>query len=63
MNFSSFLTRPGDRRDEEISNFIALRLPSWSKLMILPLHAVSLTIFNFSHDKTPNLMFFSEISF
>ena len=32
--------------------------------MILLWHAaVSLTIFNFSLDKTPNLMFFSEISF
>ena len=36
-----------------ISNCVALQLPSWSKLMI----------FNFSHNRTPNLMFFSEISF
>ena len=31
----SFLTRPGDKHDKKISNCIALRLPSRSKLTIL----------------------------
>ena len=35
MNFWSFLTRRGDKHDKKISNCIALRLPSWSKLTIL----------------------------
>ena len=35
MNFWSFLTRPGEKHDKNISNCIALRLPSWSKLTIL----------------------------
>ena len=60
MYFWSFLTRPGDKHDEKISPAIALRLPSWSKLSILPWDS---RFFNFSHDKTLNLMAFSEISF
>ena len=40
--------------------YIALRLPRWSKLTILPWVS---QFFNFSHNKTPNLMVFSEISF
>ena len=39
---------------------IALWLPSWSKLTILPWVS---HFFNLSHDKTPNLMVYSEISF
>ena len=39
---------------------IALRPSSWSKLTILPWVS---RFFDFSHDKTPNLMVFSEISF
>ena len=58
MNFWSFLTRPGDKHDEKISN-----CSSTSKLVQAYDSAVSLTIFNFSYDKTPNLMVFSEISF
>ena len=54
MNFWSFLTRPGDKHDEKISNC------SSTKLTILPWVS---RFFNFSLDKTPNLMVFSEISF
>ena len=58
MNFWSFLTRPGDKHDKKISNCIALRLPSWSNLMIL-------TIFQIFPRQTslPISWFCSEISF
>ena len=59
MNVWRFLTRPGDKHDEKISN-----CSSTPKLVQAHDSAVSLTIFfNFSPDKTPNLMIFSEISF
>ena len=48
----SFLTRPGDKHDEKISN-----CSSTPKLV------QAHDFFNFSHDKTPNVMVFSEISF
>ena len=60
-----FLKSPGKSvsarlpRGMKLGN-IALRLPSWHKLTILPWVS---RCFNFSHDKTPNLMVFSEISF
>ena len=56
INFWSFLTRPGDKHRVNMTkrSAIALRLPSWSKLKIF---------FIFSHDKTPSLMVFREISF
>ena len=60
MNFWSFLTRPGDKHDEKISNCSSTPKRSWSKLTIRPWVS---GCFNFSHDKTPNLMVFSEISF
>ena len=61
MNFWSFLTRPGDKHDDEkISNCSSTPKRSWSKLTILPWFS---RCFNFSHDKTPSLMVFSEISF
>ena len=61
MNFWSFLTCPGDKHDtEKISNCSSTPKRSWSKLTILPWVS---RCFNFSHDKTPNLMVFSEISF
>ena len=53
----TFLTHSGDKHDKRSA--IALRLPSWLKLTIL---CVS-RFFNFSHDKTPNFMVLSEISF
>ena len=53
MNIWSFLTRPGDKHDEKISNCSST--PSWSNLTILPWVS---RFFNFSHDKTPNLMVF-----
>ena len=59
MNFWSFLTRPGDKHDEKISNCFLT-----PKLVQVHNSAMSLTFFfNFPHDKTPNLMVFSEISF
>ena len=54
MNIWSFLTRPGDKHDEKISN-----CSSTLKLVQAHDSAVSSTIsLNFSHDKTPNLMVF-----
>ena len=60
MNFWSFLTRPGDKHDENISNCSPTPKRSWPKLTILPWVS---RCFNFSLDKTPNLMVFSEMSF
>ena len=61
MNFWSFLTHPGDKHDaEKISNCSSTPKRSWSKLTILPWVS---RCFNFSHDKTPNLIVLSEISF
>ena len=60
MNFWSFLTRPGDKHDENISNCSSTPKRSWPKLTILPWVS---RCFNFSLDKTPNLMVFSEMSF
>ena len=57
MNFWSFLTRPGDKHDEKISNCSSTPKRSWSKLTILKWVS---RCFNFSHDKTqlktPSLM-------
>ena len=59
MNFWSFLTRPGDKHDaEKTSNCSSTPRRSRSKLTIRPWVS---RCFNFSHDKTPNLMVFSEI--
>ena len=61
MNFWSFLTRPGNKHDaKKINNCSSTPKRSWSKLTILPWFS---RCFNFSHDKTPNLMIFSELSF
>ena len=61
MNFWSFLTRPGNKHDaKKINNCPSTPKRSWSKLTILPWFS---RCFNFSHDKTPNLMIFSELSF
>ena len=61
MSFWSFLNRPGDKHDaEKISISSSTPKQSWSKLTILPWVS---RCFNFSHDKTPNLIVFSEISF
>ena len=52
MNFWSFLTRPGDKHDKQISY-----------CSVTPQAGPSSRFFNFSHDKTPNHMVFREISF
>jgi len=49
---------PGDKHDEKISN-----CSSTPKLVQTHDSAVSLTTLTHSHDKTPNLMVYSEISF
>ena len=49
---------PGDKHDEKISN-----CSSTPKLVQTLDSVVSLTILPHSHDRTPNLMVFSEISF
>ena len=56
MNFWSLFTRPGDKHDEGISNWSSS--PQLTILSILPL--VSRFQFNFSHDKTLNLMVIKE---
>ena len=57
-NFQSFLTCQVINMMKRSA--IALRLSSWFTLAILPWFS---RFFNFSRDKTPNLMVFSEISF
>ena len=55
----SFLFRQGDKHDKKIGNCY-----STPKLVQAHDSALSLTIFfNFSHDKTLNLIVFGEISF
>ena len=51
LDFWSFFTRPRD--NDEAGPHVVQAHDS----------AVSLTIFNFSHDNTPTLMVFREISF
>ena len=60
INFWNFLTPLGVKHDEKISNCSSTPKRSWSNLTILPWVS---RCFNFSVDKTPNLMVFSEMSF
>ena len=58
QNKSFWLSRPGDKHDEKISNCSSTPKLVQAHSTILPW---LLRLFNFSYPKTPNLMVFSEI--